>query len=1666
MYRRTTGMEMSEKVKRGLRKTLKIFGYVIGSILLLLVLAILLIQLPAVQQKITQKAITFLEKKIGTEVRLEKLYISFPKNIVIKGLYMEDQKRDTLLFAGRLSVNTDLFALLKNEVELNNITLENTTAYVKRADGDSTFNFSYIVEAFVDTTQVDTTKSKWTIDLDELELEKIKAHYHDNLTGNKLDVNLGEFQVTMDEFDLERSTYKIDEVNLGNTRIDIVQTKYVEPELENDTTQALALALDLNEAAFENVQANFRQEATGQQINIDLDESYLKANDIDFNNKVIDLETFELKNSRVNYIQLKGKKQQQVEETQPVAGNEKPNDKNWRMSLAELDLAGNTIQYYDYNKPYTKGSFDFDRVFITALTIGAEDISINGSDIRVALDNFSFREQSGFQVTSMRGTVAIRDDSASLRDFILITRNSKLQMTANSAFQSFATISKNYPTATVHANIQESYVGLRDILYFNPHLKDSLPLKLSGESRIYADALFSGSVNNLNINHLDLKAFDDTYLKSHGHVVGLPNVDRLALNVSVDKFYTTEKDIRTILPDTVIPESISLPNWINLAGEYRGKVKAAEFKTILTSSLGSADLTGKMDLDSTSSTRGFEGKLAVNDFRLGTLLKQSALGNITLHAAVKSDGLTKEEMTSAIKATIDSIVYQGYEYKNFELSGTVKNDVFKGWASLKDKNLDFAFDGDVNFQTDVPHYDFTFDLRNANFQKLGLAERPLRARGTLEVDMATADMKVLNGTFGIRKVAIFNGDALYAVDSLLFASVDQEGRSEIKIDSDVLDGKFEGTINIFTMPAVIREYVNTYYSLHDSVEQSYEAPQRFNFDLKLKKTELLTDIIIPELESFEPGEINGVFDSKRKQLDLRFDITKIQYGKIGLNSFLFTTHSDSTRLNYDLFADEITIDSMRIDGLEFKGRVAHDSIQTSLVVLDSVDLYKYLIGGTFYSRQNDFEFKLDPNQIKLYYDKWAVPADNYIRFGGPKIVAHNIEITNERQRIIFESKHDPRTPIYLGFRELNLEYLLSLIAQEKPVSGLLHGDINLYPEKDNFRFTSSVAIQDFGIAQVPWGDISLSVNQNIPNKFDVNFRLMGNDNNIRSTGYYTAGENPTMHLTTTIGQFNLAAIAPLAVKHVTELKGILSGQVIVAGSTNKPSVDGAVWLKNTHLHSTYLGTGFLIREEKISFTREGISFDEFVLADERKNTARINGAILTSDYKGFRFKLDVLAEDFRMLSTTAKDNNLFYGKVDANANMRIRGTMSNPSIDMELSLGDGSNLTYVVPQTEASVMEAQGIVKFVDKTFKGDPFIQSIQPDLVDTIKTEYKGIDLSAKIELDDKETFTVIIDPTTEDQLTVKGNTTLTLQIDRTGDIRLAGRYEITEGTYNLSFYKFLKREFKIQRGSVMTWSGDPLNAAMEIEAMYEVETAPIDLLANQLTNADPREANQYKQRLPFQVLLKIGGQLLKPDISFALEMPMEERNVFGGNVYARIQDINTRESDLNKQVFALLILKRFISDNPFESQGAAGFEGTARSSVSKMLTEQLNRLSENIRGVELSFDVKSYEDYSSGSGEGQTELQLGVSKNLFNDRLVVKLTGNVDIEGENTNRDPTDYIGDIALEYKMTEDGRFRITGFRNSNYDMIDGELTETGAGLIYIKDYNTLAELFKANAKKK
>jgi hypothetical protein len=226
--------------------------------------------------------------------------------------------------------------------------------------------------------------------------------------------------------------------------------------------------------------------------------------------------------------------------------------------------------------------------------------------------------------------------------------------------------------------------------------------------------------------------------------------------------------------------------------------------------------------------------------------------------------------------------------------------------------------------------------------------------------------------------------------------------------------------------------------------------------------------------------------------------------------------------------------------------------------------------------------------------------------------------------------------------------------------------------------------------------------------------------------------------------------------------------------------------------------------------------------DEKNNEAAINGSIETEFYKDFKLNLQLSTKNFSILNTTEDDNELYFGKVNINATARVRGNFSQPRVTLNLSLSDGSTFTYVVPQSEKMVLEQKGIVKFVDKDAVKDPFLANIEVE--DTVQSVFKGIDLNANLDLNDKAILNIVIDPVTGDKLSVQGNSTLTFAIDASGNMDLAGRYEITKGTYNFSFYKLVKRKFDIVSGSTIIWAGNPLNASLDIRARNTVETSPL--------------------------------------------------------------------------------------------------------------------------------------------------------------------------------------------------------------------------------------------------
>jgi hypothetical protein len=412
--------------------------------------------------------------------------------------------------------------------------------------------------------------------------------------------------------------------------------------------------------------------------------------------------------------------------------------------------------------------------------------------------------------------------------------------------------------------------------------------------------------------------------------------------------------------------------------------------------------------------------------------------------------------------------------------------------------------------------------------------------------------------------------------------------------------------------------------------------------------------------------------------------------------------------------------------------------------------------------------------------------------------------------------------------------------------------------------------------------------------------------------------------------------------------------------------------------------------------------------------------------------------------------------------LNVKGTLENPVIGGNIKVNKETKFTVVLPQSDPSFADREGIVEFVDED---NQYLRQTAAMEKKLNQSELIGMDVSVDISIDKEAELTLIIDKGNGDYLNLKGEAQLTGGIDPSGKTTLTGKYEFSDGAYEMNF-NMIRRKFNIQKGSSIIWNGEPTMASLNITAIYKVETAPIDLLGNQLGDKTQAEKNTYKQKIPFETHLKMNGELLKPEITFDIVLPEGNYGVSSNIVdlsRTKLEQLRQEPAEMNKQVFALLLLNRFIGENPFASEsGGTRAESLARQSVSKILSQQLNDFAgELISGVQLEFDLESTEDYTTGTMENRTDLNVGVSKKLLDDRLKVTVGSSFAVEGqERANEQSTNIAGDVALDYQLTKDGRYMLRAYRKNEYQVaVEGQVIETGIAFIITMSYNKFRELF-------
>jgi hypothetical protein len=1651
-----------------LKKTLRVLLWFVVSIIAFLLLLTVLIQVPAVQNFAKDKAITYLQNKIKTKVSLNRIAINFPKKIILEGFYFEDQKRDTLLMSKRLEADIDLFKLVKSELEINAISLQNTSVNIAK-NKEGNFNFDYIIKAFESKTPEDPNSKPFKISVVKVNLEKVNFNLKDDFSKNNIRIKLAHFSTNFKKFDLDKMDFNIPNIDLKGLKLvlnqDVVeQIAKVSVNTLDTISKRNDFSLKLGKISLSRIDISYDNKDSKLGSGIYLGNLELLVNKIDLNKQVLDFDTFELKNGKGN-LRL-GENDRPL--ITPNLDSTAIKQTGWKVKLNTVNLQNIAIKYDDMqSKPILKG-IDFAHLDLDKFNLNAEKIYYGNDTLYGTIKSATGNEKSGLQIQALKTDFFYGPKNAHLSRLYLKTPQTLLQNNIKVGYYSITTLPKNIADLTLDANLTQSKVGLKDILLFEPYLQNEAFFKNNPTAILYLNARFDGKIKDLKIPVFKISGIGNTQISISGKVTGLPDTQKAYYDLDIKNFSSTSKDVISFAPKGTIPNTIQLPSQFNLQGKFKGSVHNFKTNLALNSSFGNAKVDCIYD-QRINNKENYDATIYLSDFDLGTLIKNDSLGKITLNAKVKGKGLDLKTAQAELNGSIQKAVFNKYTYRELTLEGTIKNGLFDVKSGMKDPNLSFNLAAKGNAQDKYPSVKLNLNLDIADLQKLNLHAGPMKLRGNIDADIINTNPDFLNGEIYFSNIQIVKEAEPIVLDSIKIIAFADNQKNNLKISSQFLKAEIDGKYKLTTLRETVKKSLSKYIDLDNSKTNLASDEQRFTFKLSVNNDPILFKIF-PKLTGLEPINFTGKYNSITDSLEIKGTIPRILFANNTISDGKINIEAKENTLEYQVAVATIESGGIKIPFTSLSGKIENNVVSYELEVKDASKKQQYFMAGELLHNKAKNILKIEPSNFILNYDKWNINKENTIEFGDNQLYIDQFYLENSGNELKIQSQATQNNaPIQVDFVNFKIETILNLVKKDKLwMQGLINGSALVENVMTNPTFTSDLKIDKFAFKGEPVGDIAIKVDNKTNNLLAANVVLSGEDNEVTLDGTYKINDG-NFDLDLDLKKLNIKSIQDFSMGHITDGTGNLSGKFKITGKTDAPKLNGQLRFNETGFRSTKLNSFFKVSNETILFQNEEIAFDNFSLSDENNNELSVDGIIKSADFRNYDFNLTLLANDFRAIHSKEIDNDLFYGDLILDSKLNIKGTLDNPVVGGTIKIKEDTKLTIVLPQSDPSIADREGIVEFVNED---DLYLKQTASMEKKFNQSALIGMDVSVDISIVKEAELTLVIDKRNGDYLNLKGEAELTGGIDPSGKTTITGKYEFSEGAYEMNF-NMIRRKFDIQKGSYIVWNGEPTMATLNIKAVYEVNSAPIDLLGNQLGNLSPTVKNTYKQKIPFQAILKMDGELLKPEITFDILLPDGNYGVSSDIVSAsqtKLEQLRQEPAELNKQVFALLLLNRFIGENPFASEsGGANAESIARQSVSKILSQQLNTLAGDlIAGIQLEFDLQTTEDYTSGTLQNRTDLNVGVSKKLFDDRIKVTVGSSFGVEGqERANEDLTNIAGDIALDYQLTKDGRYRVRAYRKNEYQVaIAGQVVETGVAFILTMSYNKFRELYHRSAEDK
>lgn len=1592
------------------------------GILLIFLFINILIQIPAIQNWAVREVTSSLEKKLNTEVSIDYLHLAFFDKLNIEGIYIQNPRgetipeNDTLLYSGNIKAdfNTNPLAIIKRGLEVDKITFEKTRFNLLREKGAYQTNIQNLLSVLfpADTSNQKRAKKPFRFNIRDIYLDDVRFLQRDHLKGKLVTATIPKGHI------------KVERVNLPKGRLDAEFVKLYDYEIQVN---------DYEETPLPQLEAGLPvdtvvTEADSNQFFIAVDKIWLENGH------------FSHHNFRRSPVKLTA-----------------PDELDYRhMEVFDIDI---DVEQFTYDMETFTGQVQ---------RVGFQDSS------GFVLDTLSAKEASVSSTRMELNGMRLKTPHSEIGDTLIFNYNEYWDYT-------------DFPhKVRMEGRFDDALVAVHDIMVFAPGLEENLFFDNNREKAFRLSGLIKGKVNNLSARDLELRLDENNYLKGRFNSRNLAVKNEESANLRLEELKTSMSTLRQLIPNFKPPANFDRLGNLNFKGSFDGFFVDFVAYGDLRTDLGRAEMDMRMILNSGRAEANYSGELKLHNFDLGSWTQNPDFGQVTFTSKVYDGvGLTAETASAKLEANIQQFGFKGYNYENAAINGELNKYLFDGDFQIQDENIDFSFTGALDFRDSIPLFDFDADVNKLDLKQLNLAKKDVVVAGDITLNLRNQRLSEMEGIARVDSlVMVQDQQKVYLVDFVEARSnFDSLGKKFFTVKSDVLEGQLSGNFDIEQIPNAFLQFL---YDNHpkfahrfgiQSVERSIEDT-KYEYEFTIFDSKGINRLLDAKLGEFESVEIQGFFDNINDSMQIDIALPYFNYDQLELVDIVMILDAQKGQGDLDLAIDSTAIKKKwEFSPISFLGIFEQDTMIFGLNYHDYQD--KLDVNGEMHLvDSNLYRLEFYPSNLVIFENKWEVAEDNYITFGDGYVDTQNFELTNKKRR----AKIDEFGPAGLKLSLYHFDFsLIDDYWDYEPLdfNGFFDTEIeiaNVFKMED---IHTAVFSDTLWVNGEDWGAFRVDAEtKSFKDRLNAYVSITNDTTQLLAEGYYNFADLPPSNqrrqdsearqanyfdFNVDLSGFSLGIADYFIGDMISNTGGSFNGNLQFYGFPEKPNVDGFLDARNgvvtiDFLQTTYRFDRSFIRAGNFLFDASGT-----IITDRMGNVATLNGGISHTRLKDFGLNANLETEQFLALDTKKGDNDLFYGQAVGDGKIFFSGSFTQPDIYVNATVGEGTKIS--IPISYEKEAQELDFIKFVDKRKERRKLEDQRRP-------REIRGVSVNMDLTVTEAAEMELIFNEQAGDIIKGRGRGDIQFYQPRKGNFEMYGEYIIEQGDYLFTLYNVVNKDFRVKKGGLIRWNGDPYAAKIQLEAEYKDLKAPVySFIQEYMEGVDQGLQREATQSTEIDLTLQLEGDLSEPVINFSLDFPSLVGQL---ESYAdsKLRLLQRDQTELNRQVFGLIVIGQFLpSDLKF--QGSEIIYNTVSEFISNQLSLLLTELFAEIisdrnvlSGIDFDVAYNQYRavDFSGGrdlsSGE---EFQVQLKPYFLNDRLSILVGGNIDF-GNNVQTTETSgaFIGnDLVIEYLLNQDRSLKLRIYQRLKPDIGGGRRLEVGTGLSFRKEFDSFGDFLRS-----